>query len=61
MPVPYAPPVTVADEERTQLESLGRAHSTPQALEFRCSLVLRAAPPHKTPMDRDTPSSPPGG
>ena|SRR5207248_10997536 len=36
MPVPYAPPVTLADEERTQLESLARAHSTPQALAFRC-------------------------
>lgn len=43
MPVPYAPPVTLADEERTQLEALARAHSTPQALAFRCRLILRAA------------------
>ena len=45
MPVPYAPPVTLADEERTQLEALARAHSTPQALAFRCRLILRAAAP----------------
>jgi len=32
MPVPYAPPVTLTDEERVQLELLARAHSTPQAL-----------------------------
>ncbi len=43
MPVPYAPPVTLADEDRTQLEALARAHSTPQALAFRCRLILRAA------------------
>ena len=49
MPVPYAPPVTLADEERTQLESLARAHSTPQALAFRCRLILRAAAPDQPP------------
>jgi hypothetical protein len=43
MPVPYAPPVALADEERLQLEALARAHSTPQALAFRCRLILRAA------------------
>ena len=43
MPVPYAPPVTLADEERRQLEALARAHSTPQALAFRCRLILQAA------------------
>ena len=45
MPVPYAPAVQLADEERAQLESLVRAHSTPQALAFRCRLILRAAAP----------------
>src|SRR5712691_4032008 len=49
MPVPYAPPVTVADEERTQLESLARAHSPPQTFAFRCRLVLRAAAPDHPP------------
>ena len=39
MPVPYAPPVTLADEDRTQLEALARAHSTPQALAFRGRLI----------------------
>ena len=27
------------------MESLGRAHSTPQALAFRCRLILRTAAP----------------
>ena len=49
MPVPYAPPVTLADEERTQLEALARAHSTPQAFAFRCRLVLRTAAPDQPP------------
>lgn len=43
MPVPYAPRVTLAEEERRQLAALARAHSTPQALAFRCRLILRAA------------------
>jgi transposase len=45
MPVPYAPPITLAAEDQTVLESLTRAHTTPQALAFRCRLVLRAAAP----------------
>jgi hypothetical protein len=49
MPVPYAPPVTLADEERRQLEALARAHSTPQVLAFRCRLILRTAAPDRPP------------
>src|SRR2546430_10970662 len=49
MPVPDAPAVTLAGEARTQLESLARAHSTPQALAFRCRLILRAAAPDHPP------------
>ncbi len=45
MPAPYAPPVTLAAEEQAQLEALTRAHATPQALAFRCRLILRAAAP----------------
>jgi putative transposase len=45
MPVPLAPRVTLADNERSQLESLVRAHSTPQALVLRCRVILRAAAP----------------
>ena len=45
MPVPYAPPVTLTDADRAQLEGLARAHSTPQALAFRCRLSLRTAAP----------------
>ena len=43
MPVPHAPQVSLADGERHHLESIVRAHSTPQALSFRCQLILRAA------------------
>src|SRR5512145_319884 len=43
MPVPRAPQVTFANDEQSQLESIVRAHSTPQALSFRCQLILRAA------------------
>jgi transposase-like protein len=45
MPVPLAPPVTLTVEEHVRLESLVRAHSTPQALAFRGRLILRAAAP----------------
>jgi transposase-like protein len=43
MPVPRAPQVTLANDEQSQLASIVRAHSTPQALSFRCQLILRAA------------------
>ena len=43
MPVPRAPHVSLADDEQRRLESIVRAHSTPQALSFRCQLILRAA------------------
>jgi len=49
MPVPYAPPVTLTDEDRRQLEALARAHSTPQVLAFRCRLILRTAAPDRPP------------
>lgn len=47
MPVPIAPQVTLADEEQSRLESLVRAHSTPQALVLRCQVILRAAAPDR--------------
>jgi Helix-turn-helix domain len=47
MPVPIACPVTLAPEEHTRLESLVRAHSTPQALALRCRLILRIAAPDR--------------
>ena len=43
MPRPFASTVELAPELRRQLEALLRARSTPQALVFRCRLVLRAA------------------
>lgn len=45
MPRPYASAVELLPELRATLESLARAGSTPQALAFRCRLVLRAAGP----------------
>ena len=45
MAFPPAPPIVLSQEERAKLESLVRASSTPQALVFRCRLVLRAADP----------------
>jgi putative transposase len=45
MPVPLAPQVALADDEQARLASIIRAHSTPQALAFRCQLILRAAAP----------------
>jgi winged helix-turn helix protein len=47
MPVPRAPQVPLADNEQSHLESIVRAHSTPQALAFRCQLILRAAAPDR--------------
>src|SRR5271157_6363482 len=50
MPFPFAETVALTDLHRAQLESLVRASSTPQALVFRCRLILRAA-------DRDHPTN----
>src|SRR6266487_2212004 len=47
MPVPLAPQVTIARDEQSHLESIVRAHSTPQALVFRCRLILRTAAPDR--------------
>ena len=47
MPVPRAPQVTLAGDEQSHLESIVRAHSTPQALAFRCQLILKAATPER--------------
>jgi hypothetical protein len=39
----------LTDEDRTQLASLARAHSPPQAWAFRCRLLLRVAAPEHPP------------
>jgi len=49
MPVPFACPLKLTDDEHQGLESLARAHSTPQALAFRCRLILRVAAPDAPP------------
>jgi transposase len=43
MPCPFGSPVELPPETRDQLEALVRARSTPQALAFRCRIVLHAA------------------
>ena len=43
MPSPFAPTVALDVETQKQLQALTRAHSTPQALVFRCRLILRLA------------------
>ena len=43
MPNPFAPPMVLTPESRDRLQALTRAHSTPQALVFRCRLILRLA------------------
>ncbi len=43
MPRPFASTIELTDELRDQLEAIARARSTPQALAFRCRIILRAA------------------
>jgi Winged helix-turn helix len=43
MPNPFAPAVVLDLVMQKRLEALTRAHSTPQALVFRCQLILRLA------------------
>ena len=43
MPVPLARPVSLTADDHAQIESLVRAHSTPQALALRCRVLLRVA------------------
>ena len=45
MPMPFASPRRLTDDERQGLASLARAQSTPHALAFRCRLILRVAAP----------------
>lgn len=45
MPVPFVLPITLAHNEQSRLESIVHAYSTPQALAFRCQVILRAAAP----------------
>ena len=50
MPTPIAPRIILAQNARADLQTLARAHSTPQLLAFRAQIVLRAA-------DFDTPTN----
>ncbi len=43
MPNPFAPAILLDLKAQSCLQALIRAHSTPQALVFRCRLILRLA------------------
>jgi len=43
MPIPHAPSLDLTAADCLTLQRLGRASSTPQALAFRCRIILRAA------------------
>ena len=43
MPTPIAPRIILAQNARVELQTLARAHSTPQSLALRARMVLRAA------------------
>ncbi len=45
MPRPFASPVVLTPKLQEALDALVRAHSTPQAMLFRCRLILYAAQP----------------
>ncbi len=45
MPRPFGSVLDLSADLRRQLEALVRARSTPQALVFRCRIILRAAAP----------------
>jgi hypothetical protein len=45
MPRPFGSVLDLSADLRRQLEALVRARSTPQALVFRCRIILRAADP----------------
>ena len=47
MPRPYASTVVLSPEQRETLDALVRARSTPQALVFRCRIVLVSAQPEQ--------------
>ena len=50
MPTPFAPRIILSQNARTDLQTLARAHSTPQSLGLRARIILRAA-------DTDTPTN----
>jgi hypothetical protein len=45
MPRPFASPVVLTPQIRESLDALVRARSTPQALVFRCRVILYASQP----------------
>ena len=47
MPRPCASTVDLSAEQRETLDSLARARSAPQAMVFRCRIVLTAARPEQ--------------
>jgi hypothetical protein len=55
-PIPFAPRIILSQSARGDLQTLTRAHSTPQSLALRARIVLRAADaatPTNLPISRD--------
>jgi transposase len=50
MPTPFAPRIILSQNACTDLQTLARAHSTPQSLSLRARIILRAA-------ETDTPTN----
>ena len=47
MPLALSRSLVLTTDQKLRLQSLTRAHSTPQALVFRCRLILRAGAPDR--------------
>jgi putative transposase len=47
MPRPFASAVLLSSEQRDALTALVRARSTPQAMVFRCRIILAASQPEQ--------------
>jgi hypothetical protein len=47
MPLALSRSLVLTTDQKLRLQSLTRAHSTPQVLVFRCRLILRAGAPDR--------------
>ena len=47
MPLALSRSLVLTTDQKRRLQSLTRAHTTPQALVFRCRLILRAGAPDR--------------
>jgi hypothetical protein len=52
MPTPIAPPIILSQNARTDLQTVARAHSTPQSLALRARIILTQVATYRIPKDR---------